>query len=374
MTTDASCITAKRLPRRAVAEMDVAVRLSFTGISSSMTKTLLVLTLLLAALFGAPLAWAQQPAPANAANPALSPGEAQRALEILQDPQKRAQLIETLQAIAKALPPPVPEKAATLPAPEVVAPDGLGAQLLAQLASGAERLAADTASAAQAVTDFPLLWRWVRHAVTDPEQRAAAIEGAWQLALVMIGALLLERFAAAIMRRPIAALTAPENGVANGGDPWHAGLPRYRAGAWRLLRRLPFALARLVLDLIPVAVFVGIAGLLAGMVPASTTRAVILALVDAYAITRIVLSLGRMLVSPAARRLRLLHIGDAQAGYLMRWLGRITFVAVWGGALAQIALLLGLNPRADETLMRLVALIVAGMPVILLLPRRHANA
>src|SRR5205823_2460755 len=133
------------------------------------------------------------------------------------------------------------------------------AQLLEQLTSGAERLMADAAAAAQTVTDFPLLWRWARRVAADPEQRAAAIDGAWQLALVLIGALLIEAFAAAVMRRPIAALTAyaPENGATNGNgnDASDVWVRSHRANAWRLLRRLPFALARLILDLIPVAVF-----------------------------------------------------------------------------------------------------------------------
>ncbi len=341
-----------------------------------MTKTLLFLLLFTAVLFGAAAASAQQPSPPNPADPkALSPAEAQRALEVLQDPQKRTQLIETLQAIARAQPP-GPEKPAAQPAPVVVAPNGLGAQLLAQLSSGAERLTADAAAAVQAVTDSPLLWRWVRQVAADPEQRAAAIDGIWQLLLVMIGALLLEAFAAAVIKRPMAAMHAPANGDLNrnGADAADVWVRNYRAGAWRLLRRLPFALARLLLELIPVAVFVGIAGLLAGMVPSSTTRAVILVVVDAYAITRIVLSLGRMLISPAAGRLRLLHIGDTQADYLIRWLRRIAIVAAWGGAIAQIALLLGLNPRAADTLIEFVGLIVAVMLVIVILRGRHAIA
>jgi moderate conductance mechanosensitive channel len=382
MTTAASCITAERLPRHAVAlttDPPPANRsFGINDISSPMTKTLLFLLLITAALFGAAAASAQQPSPPNPADPkALSPAEAQRALEILQDPQKRAQLIETLQAIARAQPL-APEKPAAQPEPVVVAPNGLGAQLLAQLSSGAERLTADFAAAVQAVTNSPLLWRWVRQVAADPEQRAAAIDGIWQLLLVLIGALLLEAFAAAVMKRPMAALTmhAPANGDLNrnGADAADVWVRDYRAGAWRLLRRLPFALARLLLELIPVAVFVGIAGLLAGMVPSLTTRAVILVVVDAYAITRIVLSLGRMLVSPAAGRLRLLHIGDTQADYLIRWLRRITIVAAWGGAIAQIALLLGLNPRAADTLIELVGLIVAVMLVIVVLRGRHAIA
>src|SRR5205814_2351516 len=115
-------------------------------------------------------------------------------------------------------------------------------------------------------------------------------------------------------------------------------------------------------------------GLLAGIVSGPTTRAVILVAATAYAITRIVLSLGRMLVSPAAGRLRLVHIGDTQAEYLICWLRRLAVVAVWGGALAQIALLLGLAPPVADTLMRLVALIVGVMAVILVLRGRHAVA
>jgi small-conductance mechanosensitive channel len=340
-----------------------------------MKKTVLFLLLCAAALFGAAGAPAQQPA----AKAALSSAEAQRALEVLQDSEQRAKLIETLQAIARTAPP-APETAENKPEPVLpLAPDSLGAELLDALASGAERLTGDAAAAFHAAIDSHLLWDWARRVAGDPERRSAAIDGAWQLALVLIGALLLEGFTAAVMRRPIATLVAhaPANGPANGAVDnvvAPAGLPRYRESAWRLLRRLPFALARLLLELAPVAVFVGTSGLLAGMVPRPATRAVILAAVYAYAITRVVLSLGRMLVSPAAGRLRLVHIGDSQAEYLICWLRRITVVAVWGGALAQIALLLGLTPPVADTLMRLVALIVAVMAVILVLRGRHAVA
>ena len=340
-----------------------------------MTKSLLFLLLFAAALFGATLASAQEPS--SGANPApLSPAEAQRALDVLQNPEQRERLIETLRAIAKATVPAASKEPEKKPEPAVaLARDSLGAQLLAQLSAGAERLVGDAAAAARTITDFSLLSSWAARITADPEQRAAAIDGLWQLTLILIAALLLERFAAAVMRRPMAALAAlaPENGAGNGNGA-NAWVHNHRFGAWRLLRRLPFALARLVLDLIPVGVFVGVAGLLGGMVPGSTTRAVTLAIAEAYAITRVVISLGRMLISPAVGRLRLFEIDDAQADYLVRWLARVSVVAIWGGALAQIALMLGLDPRADDTLMRLVALIVAVMLALLVLYSRHAIA
>src|SRR5206468_7088615 len=59
--------------------------------------------------------------------PAISPAEAQRILDILQDPAKRAQLIETLQTIAKTQPAP----AAPDPSAPHLAPGSPGAPLLA---------------------------------------------------------------------------------------------------------------------------------------------------------------------------------------------------------------------------------------------------
>src|SRR5438094_723979 len=62
---------------------------------------------------------------------ALSPDEARRALEVLNDPQKRAEVTATLQAIAASLPP-----AAAEPSPQPsessipLAPNSLGAQVL----------------------------------------------------------------------------------------------------------------------------------------------------------------------------------------------------------------------------------------------------
>src|SRR5205814_3452510 len=114
-------------------------------------------------------ALAQQTAPASPA--VLSPAEAQRALDILQDPEKRARLIETLQAIAKAAPPPIPEKPETNAESAVpLAPGSLGAQLLEALASGAERLASDAVAAAQTAIDSRLLWGWARRVAADPAQ------------------------------------------------------------------------------------------------------------------------------------------------------------------------------------------------------------
>src|SRR5207247_6465437 len=121
------------------------------------------------ALFGAVAAEAQQTAPAatgggpaatTPANPdRLTAAEAQHAIDLLQDPKQRAGLIEALRAIAKTPVPAEPEKPPASAAPGAaassvaLAPDSLGAQLVAQFSTWPERLAGEAAVAARAVAD-----------------------------------------------------------------------------------------------------------------------------------------------------------------------------------------------------------------------------
>ena len=328
----------------------------------------IAILLYLALLLG-PNAASAQTAPPNGPTQA----EAQHALEMLEDPQKRAQLIDTLRAIAKAAPS-VPQTAAT-PA-LVLEPNSLGAQLLAQLSGWGDRLVAETAAAADALSDLPLLWRRVERGGANPALQKAALTAIWQLALVIGCALLAGWLAGLALRRPFAGLAvyAPDNGVGDDGGGIAATTAPPSARAWRLLRRLPFALARLLLELIPVAVFAGIGNLLAALIADGTTRLVILVLVNAYVAYRVVLALGDMLISPRLGRLRLIYIDDGHADYAIGWLRRIVGVAVFGGAIAEIGLLLGLDPGAYRSLVRLVGLAVAGLLAVLVMRSRHAVA
>jgi len=336
-----------------------------------MINRLVFLLLFALALFGAAAAArAQRPATAPANLSGLSPAEAQQIIDRLQDPQQRAQLIETLRVIAKA--PPPEAKPAAAPA-VTLAPNGLGAQLASQLSSWPELLAGEAAVTVQAISDFPLLWSRGKRFTADPDDRLAALNALWQLALVVAGALLVAWLTRLALARPIAALAAyvPKR---ERGDGAPETMPRHSYRAWHMLRRLPFALARLVLELIPVGVFWGTGSLLAGLTPSPLTRDAILIIVNAYAASRVIIAVGAMLVSPATGRLRLMRLGDDEARYLIRWLRRITIVAVFGSALASLALLSGLNGGAYETLIRVVALIVAVLLGILVLRNRRTVA
>jgi small-conductance mechanosensitive channel len=306
---------------------------------------------------------------------------------VLQDPKKRAELLETLRAVAKALPPPdiptvaTPTPAATAapatPAPATaaavsLAPHSLGAQLLHHVSGWPERLAQAAGQTFHTITDFPLLVGWAEQIVGDPDERGAVLNALWQVALVMACGLALEWLARLLLARPLAALAAPPSDAEH-GNHFHR-VSRLSESAWHLLRRLPFSLAGLALDLVPVGVFWGVGSVLAGIVSTPLTELAALEVVGAYATGRVVMSLARMLLAPANSRLRLLHVGDEQAAYLVRWLRRITVVAVVGSALAELARLFGLSDNAYQTLDRAVGLIVAVMLAILVMRCRHRVA
>ena len=322
----------------------------------------------------------------SASTASVSQAQAQQALEVLQDEKKRAALIETLQTIAKAAPS-ASAPASTSPLP--LEPTSLGAQILVQLSDGITRLANEFAATARAVTEFPILWRWLVHELTSPAARAELLDASWKLALVVGCALGAEWLTLRAVRRPLTALEsrAPSGGGTSQNNnngrlaaaERHPRLARRHAqitGTWRLLRRLPFSLARLILELLPVAVFASLGNLLLAseIGQPATTRLVILAVVNAYVLSRGIMCVVRMLISPSSARLRLLGIGDRQAIYIEAWVRRITVVAVFGGALAEVPLLLGLYPAAHDALVKLAALIVHLFLVTIVLQCRQSVA
>ena len=105
----------------------------------------IVCALLLATFMVAASARAQTalpaPSPATptvAAASALTPAEAARALDVLDDPVKRAQLMDTLRTVAKASP-----QAAAKPASLGLRPNGLGAQIVVQAADWAREASSE---------------------------------------------------------------------------------------------------------------------------------------------------------------------------------------------------------------------------------------
>jgi small-conductance mechanosensitive channel len=321
----------------------------------------------------------------------LTPDQAKRALDTLQDDKKRAQMIDTLRAIANASPqaqaaPPAPEKQSPIP----LTADSLGAQLLLMVSEQVGEISGEVAEIARTLTHFRAFYWWFVRTANDPYAYHQLFDIAWKLALVFGCALAAEWLVFRLTKRPVALLEAripqtaraPAQTLAIADPPSSAAdviaepeLHRRRlslARAWQSLLRLPFVLGRLVLELLPVLVFVGIATMLLGTEIGDfvTTRLVILAVVNAYALSRGLICVVRALAGPFG----LFRVRAETAAYIEIWARRILAVGVSGIAFANVALLLGLHRAGYAALLRLVMLVVHLFIVVIILQCRRPVA
>ena len=379
----------------------------------------LVLIFIFTLLYGAAApAFAQKPA---GSAPAISADQARVALDVLNDPGKRAAFATTLNAIIKAQPgtaatsqapaaaaaPAAPDEAAkaaptqtkvegvTIP----LAPDSLGAQVLLSAADFVNNVGNQAVDALDTVQSLPLLYGWVVVMATNPIARGLLVDVGWRVVLVLICAAAVEYGLRRAMQRPIHGLegraptvrhadeadsappeTAPEAleddavARAEAGDIEAPPLQkRPKIAAWTLLKRVPLVLARLVLELVPVLGIVVIGHLIAGSALGGQTvsRLIILAVVDSYAICIALLCVARMLLSPNEPRLRLVHLRDATASYLMLWIRRMILVAVFGYAMGEVGLLLGLSDLAHDALQKGVGLVLHVILAYLVVQNRR---
>ncbi|MBV9559319.1 MAG: mechanosensitive ion channel [Bradyrhizobium sp.] len=341
---------------------------------------------------GAAPAPATSPAAANHAD-TLTPEQAKRALDTLQDDKKRREMIDTLRALTNAAPqaqaqpaPPAEDKPSPLP----LSADSLGAQLLLAVSEQVGDVSQEVAYLARSVTHFPAFYWWMVRTANDPTFADQLLDIAWKLALVFGCALAAEWLLLRLIRRPLALLEArmpqaaraPVQTLAIADPPSSAAdviaepaLHRRRLGlarAWQSLLRLPFVLGRLLLELLPVLVFSGVATMLlgTGLGDLPTPRLVILAVVNAYALSRALISMVRALAGPFG----LFRMRAETAAYIEIWARRIVTVAVSGFALANVALLLGLHRAGYHAMLRLVMLVVHLFVVVIILQCRRPVA
>lgn len=350
-----------------------------------------LLAALLLAISSLSGASAQTPAPATNHGAALSREEATRALETLQDEKKRAQMIDTLRAIANAsgqqqAGAPVSEPKSPIP----LAADGLGAQLLLTVSEEIGEISGEIAGMARTLTHFPAFYYWIVRTANDPAAYNLLIEIAWKMALVLGCALAAEWVIFRLIRRPVSFLEGrvpqtahlsaqvlpiadPPSSVADVTPAPELNKRRHSlARVWQVVLRLPFVLGRLMLELLPVVVFVGAATALIGteIGQPTTVRLVILAVVNAYAFSRGLICIVRALAGPFG----LFPVRAETAAYIEIWARRIVGVGVSGIAFANVALLLGLHRAGYAALLRMVMLVVHLFIVVIILQCRRQVA
>ncbi|WP_458094164.1 mechanosensitive ion channel domain-containing protein [Roseomonas sp. WA12] len=344
-----------------------------------LTSTFFVL---LALLFAAPSrAQAPTPAPAAPATAAPAVSEADRLLGVLRDDGRRAELIRNLEALSaasRALPAPAaatpgasapaagsaaPAAPATPPAEAeagLLAPNTLGAQLLMGASQRLAALSDQIVAGANAMTDLPNIVSWASGVARDPVTQARVVDASWKLALLFGLGLLAEW----VVWRGLVRLR----------DKLDAHAPE-RANLWTWLRRIPFVLGRLVLDLLPVGAFAIISyGLIRAVQPLPTTELVLLLANNAYIAIRAVMVTSRMLFSPNSAHLRLVPMHDETAAYITIWLRRIVTVLVVGWAVAEAGLLFGVPWAVYDAISRICLLIVSLFLIIVVMQNRHVVA
>jgi small-conductance mechanosensitive channel len=376
----------------------------------------------------------------------VSVNDARAALEVINDPTKRAAFAATLATIVNAqsasagsVPPSEPKApaeanpsaqavpgAAAVPPPEKpthttvdglnipLAPDSLGAQVLITASEFVNHGGVQAMDALRTMQSVPLLWGWLVVMVTSPWARDLLADVSWRLLVAFAAAIAVEYVLRRLMHRPIVLLEAiapngryashtKELDEANGDnddtdhkvkerelrsvDESHEAVARAEAGdleapsppprrhpsPWTLLRRLPLVLARLALELIPVIGLAVTGHLIAGSSIGGQTvsRLVILAVIDAYAVCAALLCVVRMLLSPGNARMRLLHMPDSVAQHTMLWVHRLVLIAVFGYAIGEVGLLLGLSDVGHDAVQKATGLLLHACLVVIVIRQRR---
>jgi moderate conductance mechanosensitive channel len=135
----------------------------------------------------------------------LTPEQAKRALDTLQDDQMRARMIDTLRAIANASPQAQAAPPATQPHPAIpLTADSLGAQLLLTVSEQIGDISHQVADLTQTLTHFTAVYYWIVRTANDPTAYDQLLDIAWKLALVFGCGFVAEALTFRVVRWPIA--------------------------------------------------------------------------------------------------------------------------------------------------------------------------
>lgn len=141
----------------------------------------------------------------------------------------------------------------------------------------------------------------------------------------------------------------------------------------RALRRLPFAFAGFVLDLLPLGLFFGIAALVLQVLPGldARTHLVTREFIYAYVITRVVMAVVRLLLSPGDASMRIIQFGDVAAAQIHRWLRFLVIIAAYGVTIGNALGILGGDAGAQLVVVKGTSLLVHLSLIVLVFRFRH---
>lgn len=283
------------------------------------------------------------PLPAQAEPAAETAPEVPSAEEVealvaeIEDPDRRAELVQRLRLLTTAQADHAAEGASDF--------STVGAAAVAYAASVFSGVDEAIDRLEFAVTALPAVGDEVVATLSDPVDRATALDGAARLAGAIAAALLAWWIVASLLGR------------------LRDMLGRRAAGVSWIARSL-IAFARLVLDLLPIGAFVA-GGLVAlgALQPSRPVEALALTILNAGAATGVLSALVRMILAPRTPALRAVPAGDETAIRLHRSIVRTAAFAIWGYLFVGSLWLLGLTPAVRWGLLFLLGVLVAVVTI-----------
>src|SRR5713101_848888 len=259
---------------------------------------------------------ASQPAPVSA-------DELERLVHTLQDDTARAKLVQELRALLAV------QRGAEKEKPAATA-------LFGQLSEQIDAFSGEILAGVAMVVDAPRMFGWARVQISDNEARRVWTEAAFAFALIFGLAAVAEWIVRWIFSR------LPPR------------LPVRRSDA-RLIRAA-FASLGLVLGLLPILIFAGMAYAALSMTlePFTRTRITLSILVNATVEARLLLCVVGSVLLPADAGAVFVPIDAETRNYLYIWVRRFTFWAIFGYAVPRAGWWLGI-PGAIYALMLNVA-------------------
>ncbi|HTP82109.1 MAG TPA: mechanosensitive ion channel domain-containing protein [Alphaproteobacteria bacterium] len=314
-----------------------------------------LLAALLSAMLGAAapvLAQTAAPAAAPASAPAapppqISPQDAENLLKTLQDPEARQKFTDQLQALVNA-------QRSVAPPPAAV-PDRIATRMIESLSDSIARFGTSIFNTAAFVADAPNFVAWIERQWADRDSRNRLIEAFATIGIVLVGAFVLEWIADRVLAPARRRLEK-----------------RVLAPGWS---RVPSLGLYLVIEFVPIAVFLVVAFALLAVVQAKpTARLVTLALINANIFAAALALLAAGAFAPRNPGLRLLPLGDETAAYLHVWVRRIGNIVIYGYFAIEAGYFVGLPPVGRAFLIKLLGVFVALLLIVLVLQNRSAFA
>lgn len=278
---------------------------------------------------------------------AISEQDINQILQTIEDDAKRAEFISTLKALSQAN----QQLNADANQPTVQTATAEMVGLIASKARDTSNAIGDLIGAMANIPQLAINWSTQ---LGDAEYRQKWITIGWRI-IAVIGGGILGAFILGLMLKPLS----------NKISLMELNSPGYS-------KRVGLLTLKALYELAPIVALIVISyGILTLVDPRQETRLVAVALINASVFLRMLLLLSRFFLSPESSSLRLWSISSESAHYLMHWVKRIGYLAIYGFFILQAAYLLGMDGAIFEILLRFLGFIILLSLLVLIAQNRH---